>query len=76
MELDLLEKVFLLAVLKKEEDEYLNDIVVKIEQTGSFSMKEGKAILKKLKKELYIEDGKLSFKGVEAAKKAEAEFKI
>lgn len=76
MELDILEKVFLLAVLKKETDETLNDIIIKIEATGSFSIREGKAILKKLKKENYIENGQLTFKGIQAGKLAEQEFKL
>lgn len=74
--MDILEKVFLLAVLKKEDEETLNDIVIKIEATGTFSMKEGKAILKKLKKEGYLENNVLTFKGTTAAKEAEAEFKM
>ncbi len=76
MEIDILEKVFLLAILKKEEDENPNDILLKLESTGTFTMKEGKSVLKSLKKEGYIENGQLSIKGIAEAQKAEEEFKL
>lgn len=74
--MDINEKVFLLAVLKKENDETLNDIVIKLEENGLFTLKEGKKLLKKLKTEQYLSDTFLTLKGEVIAKKVEAEFKI
>ena len=74
--MDINEKVLLLAILKKESNESLNDIVLKLENTGMFSLKEGKKLLKKLKTEQYIDDSFLTFKGVAIAKNVEQEFKI
>lgn len=74
--MDINEKVFLLAVLKKENDETLNDIVIKLEENGLFTLKEGKKLLKKLKTEQYLSDTFLTLKGEIIAKKVEAEFKI
>ena len=74
--MDINEKILLLAILKKESDESLNDIVLKLENTGMFSLKEGKKLLKKLKTEQYINDSFLTFKGEAIAKNVEQEFKI
>jgi len=74
--MDINEKVLLLAILKKESNESLNDIVSKLEDTGMFSLKEGKKLLKKLKTEQYINDLFLTFKGEAIAKNVEQEFKI
>ena len=74
--MDINEKVLLLAILKKETNESLNDVVLKLENTGMFSLKEGKKLLKKLKIEQYIDDSFLTFKGVAIAKNVEQEFKI
>ena len=74
--MDINEKVLLLAILKKEENESLSDVVLKLENTGMFSLKEGKKLLKKLKTEQYINDSFLTFKGEAIAKNVEQEFKI
>ena len=74
--MDINEKVLLLAILKKESNETLNDIVLKLEDTGLFSLKEGKKLLKKLKTEQYINDSFLTFRGEAIAKNVEQEFKI
>lgn len=74
--MDINEKILLLAILKKESDESLNDIVLKLENTGMFSLKEGKKLLKKLKTEQYINDSFLTFRGEAIAKNVEQEFKI
>ncbi len=74
--MDINEKVLLLAILKKESNESLNDIVLKLENTGMFSLKEGKKLLKKLKNEQFINDSFLTFKGEAIAKNVEQEFKI
>lgn len=69
-------RVFLLAILKKKENESINDIIMILEDAGVFTYKEGKRVLKELKKEAYIEGEELTFKGVEKAKDAELEFKL
>ncbi|CAM3574326.1 hypothetical protein [Arcobacter aquimarinus] len=74
--MDINEKVLLLAILKKESNETLNDIVLKLEDTGLFSLKEGKKLLKKLKAEQFISDSFLTLKGEAIAKNVEQEFKI
>ncbi|RXJ83050.1 hypothetical protein [Arcobacter cloacae] len=74
--MDINEKVLLLAILKKESNETLNDIVLKLEDTGLFSFKEGKKLLKKLKAEQFISDSFLTLKGEAIAKNVEQEFKI
>lgn len=74
--MDINEKVLLLAILKKEENESLNDVILKLEDTGLFSLKEGKRLLKKLKNEQYIGDSFLTLKGDVIAKNVEQEFKI
>lgn len=74
--MDMNEKVLLLAILKKEENESLNDVVLKLEDTGLFSLKEGKRLLKKLKRDEFITDSYLSLKGELTAKEVEKEFKI
>ena len=66
----------LLAILKKESDESLMDVVLKLEETGLFSLKEGKKLLKKLKNEEFISDSFLTLKGDVIAKNIEQEFKI
>jgi len=74
--MDINEKILLLAILKKKENESLIDIVSTLENTQLFSLKEGKKLLKKLKSEEYIVDGVLSLKGNLLAKEVEQEFKI
>ncbi len=74
--MDINEKVLLLAILKKETAESLNDVVLKLENTGLFSLKEGKRLLKKLKKEEFLSDSFLTLKGEAIAKNVEQEFKI
>ena len=74
--MDINEKVLLLAILKKESNETLNDVVLKLENTGLLSLKEGKKLLKKLKKEDFIGDSFLTLKGEVIAKNVEQEFKI
>ena len=64
------------VALRIESNESLNDIVLKLENTGMFSLKEGKKLLKKLKSEQYINDSFLTFKGEAIAKNVEQEFKI
>ena len=74
--MDINEKVLLLAILKKESVETLNDVVLKLENTGLFSLKEDKRLLKNLKKEQFVSDSFLTLKGEAIAKNVEQEFKI
>ncbi|MBP7783883.1 MAG: hypothetical protein KA040_02195 [Aliarcobacter sp.] len=74
--MDINEKVLLLAILKKDLDETLNDVVLKLENTNLFSLKEGKKLLKKLKSEEYLTDSYMTLKGEVIAKNVEQEFKI
>lgn len=74
--MDINEKILLLAILKKEAEESLNDVVFKLENTGLFSLKEGKILLKKLKSEQFLSDSYLTLKGEVIAKNVEQEFKI
>lgn len=74
--MDINERVLLLAILKKELDETLMDVVLKLENTGMFSLKEGKKLLKKLKNEEFVTESYLTLKGEVIAKNVEQEFKI
>lgn len=74
--MDINEKVLLLAILKKESTESFNDVILKLENTGLFSLKEGKQLFKKLKKEEFIGESFLTLKGEVIAKNVEQEFKI
>ncbi|MCF6200959.1 MAG: hypothetical protein L3J42_02335 [Hydrogenimonas sp.] len=70
------EKVLLLALMKKEEGETLQDTLLVLENSRVFTLKEGKKVAKSLKKDGYIKESQLTFKGMEAAKAAEQEFKL
>ncbi|MEA1954562.1 MAG: hypothetical protein U9O24_09245 [Campylobacterota bacterium] len=73
---NVVERVCLLALMKKESDETLKDIQKMLVETGMFEMKECKQVFKMLKSEQYIsEDGTLTMKGVMEAKLAEEMFK-
>ncbi|MDD3008769.1 MAG: hypothetical protein RBR70_03475 [Arcobacter sp.] len=74
--MDINEKILLLAILKKESNESLNEVVLKLENTGLFTLKEGKKLLKKLKTEEFVSDSFLTLKGELIAKNVEQEFKI
>lgn len=66
----------LLGILKKESDETLNDVLLKLEQSRVFSLKEGKKLLKGLKNDGFIAENTLTIKGELEAKAIEKEFKI
>ena len=73
---NVVERVCLLALMKKEPEETLKDVQTMLVETGMFDMKECKTVFKMLKSELYIsEDGGLTMKGVMEAKLAEEMFK-
>jgi len=70
------ERVFLLGIYKKKEDESLTDVILILEDSGLFSFKEGKKLLKNLKKNGFVDGEDLTFAGVEKAKDVELEFKL
>ena len=73
---NVVERVCLLALMKKEPDETLKDVQKMLVDTGMFDMKECKAVFKMLKSEQYVsEEGGLTMKGVMEAKLAEEMFK-
>jgi uncharacterized protein (UPF0335 family) len=73
---NIVERVCLLALMKKEPDETLKDVQKMLVDTGMFDMKECKAVFKMLKSEQYVsEEGGLTMKGIMEAKVAEEMFK-
>ncbi len=70
------DRVLLLGIFKKEPDERCIEVVHKLEATRLFSLKEGKRRLKNLRKAGLLEGETLTLRGVEEAKKAEAEFRL
>jgi hypothetical protein len=75
-QLSIEERVFLLGVYTKKDEENLRDVLLSLANTGMFTTKDGKKILKKLQKSGFIVDGELSFKGLAEAKKAKEEFSL
>lgn len=74
--MDIEAKVLLLGILKKEHDETCHEVVLKLEQSHLFTLKEGKKLLKMLKNDGFIVDNALTLKGELEAKEVEKEFKI
>ena len=74
-ELDIIKKVFLLGISKREEGESMQETLVSLVNTGMFDMKEAKQVLKELRDANYIVGENLSMTGVIEADKAEKEFK-
>jgi hypothetical protein len=73
---NVVERVCLLALMKKEAEETLSDIQKMLVETGMFEMKECKEVFKKLEAEQYISaSGSLTMKGVMEAKVAEEMFR-
>jgi len=72
---NVVERVCLLALMKKEADETLKDVQRMLVETGMFGMKECKQVFKMLEEEQYISNGQLTMKGVMEAKLAEEMFK-
>jgi len=72
---NVVERVCLLALMKKEPDESLSDIRKMLVETGMFDMKECKQVFKMLEEEQYISNDSLTMKGVMEAKAAEEMFK-
>jgi len=74
-ELDIIKKVFLLGVSKREKDENMQETLISLVNTGMFDMKEAKQVLKELRDAKYIVGDNLSMTGIIEADKAEKEFK-
>ena len=73
---NVVERVCLLALMKKESKETLSDVQKMLVETGMFDMKECESVFKMLKNEQYIsENDTLTMKGVMEAKLAEEMFK-
>ena len=72
---NVVERVCLLALMKKEPEETLLDVQKMLVETGMFEMKECKQVFKMLKDEQYISNDTLTMKGVMEAKLAEEMFK-
>ncbi len=72
---NVVERVCLLALMKKEADETLKDVQNMLVETGMFDMKECKKVFKMLQNEQYISNEQLTMKGVMEAKLAEEMFK-
>ncbi len=72
---NVVERVCLLALMKKEPEETLADIQKILVETGMFEMKECKQVFKILRDEQYISNETLTMKGVMEAKLAEEMFK-
>jgi predicted double-glycine peptidase len=75
--MDIIKKVFLLALLKREEGESMKDILESLVNTGMFEdgMREAKETLKELRESNHIVGDNLSMIGVMVANEAEKEFK-
>ena len=76
-ELDIIKRVFLLGVSKREDGESMNDVLESLVNTGMFEngMKEAKKVLEELKESNHIAGDNLTMLGVMAANEAEREFK-
>jgi len=74
-ELNIIKRVFLLGVSKREEGETMDETLVSLVNTGMFDMKEAKEVLDELRDAKYIVGDNLSMTGVIQADKAEKEFK-
>lgn len=70
------QRVLLLALYKRKEDETFKDVLLIMEGTGVFTKKEGKKYMKNLKALNYITDEGFTMIGLEKAKEVELEFKI
>ena len=75
-ETDIEKRVFLLAILKKESDESLEEVTKSLVNTGMFDMKKAKRVLSELEKAQYIVNNQLSVKGIAVAQKAQVEFTL
>jgi len=74
-ELDIIKRVFLLAIAKREEGESMQTTIESLVNTGMFDMKEAKQVLEELRASKHIVGDNLSMMGVMVANQAEQEFK-
>ena len=72
---DILHRVTLLGILKKKPDESLEDVMEMLIDTGMYDRAEAQRVFDDLRASGHIVGEGLSFIGVDAAKKAEQEFK-
>ncbi|NKQ41321.1 MAG: hypothetical protein HF962_07100 [Sulfurovum sp.] len=72
---NVVERVCLLAMMKKEPEETLWEIQKMLVDTGMFEIKECKQVFKMLEHEQYIFNDSLTMKGILEAKEAEKMFK-
>jgi polyhydroxyalkanoate synthesis regulator phasin len=75
-EADMVKRVFLLAILKREAGETLDDVTKSLVNTGMFDLKEAREVLQELRDAQYIVNDQLSIKGIAVAKEAEEEFRL
>jgi hypothetical protein len=66
----LLEQVVLLAILKKEPNESIDDVLKMLEESRAMSLAESREIVARLEQEEAIVDGKLTFLGIAMANEA------
>jgi len=76
-DLDIIKRVFLLAMSKREEGETMKDTLESLVNTGMFDkgMKEAKQTLEELRESKHVVGDNLSMMGVMVANEAEKEFK-
>jgi len=74
-EMDILHKVTLLGILKKEPQETLDAVMEMLVETGMYDQVEATKVFQELRDSGYIVGEALSLTGLNAAKKAEQEFK-
>lgn len=72
---NILQKVTLLGILKKEPSESLDDVMTMLVDTGMYDKAEAKQIFAQLRESGHIAGESLSIIGMNIAKKAEQEFK-
>ena len=70
------QRVLLLGLYKKQENETFSDILGVMEESRVFTKKVGKKYLKNLKELNYITDESFTMIGIAKAKEVEQEFKI
>ena len=74
--MDIEKKVLLLAIYKRKEHESLNDVLITLEASKVFSLKQGKKYLKELKSENYLQNNELTVVGITLVQEVEKEFTV
>lgn len=78
-ERELLKKVLLLSLLRREENQpsdSIESVLSELDELGAIELKEGKQLLKELKKESLFSNGTLTPLGIAEAEEAKNYFKI